>query len=74
MHTLKLIQIDDSVGAIFPEEILARLKLEAGDALCVTETPDGCILSPCAPTREEETQAGREFMGEFSDTFRQLAK
>ena len=33
MHTLKLTQIGNSVGAIFPKELLARLQLEKGDEL-----------------------------------------
>ena len=74
MHTLQLIQIDDEVGAIFPEELLTRLQLSAGDEFFVTETPDGYILTPLAPTPGKEVQAGREFMNEFNDTFRQLAK
>ena len=36
MHTLKLIQIGNSVGAIFPKELLVRLQLEKGDELYVT--------------------------------------
>jgi hypothetical protein len=42
MHTLKLTQIGNSVGAIFPKELLARLQLEKGDELYVTEPPTAC--------------------------------
>jgi putative addiction module antidote len=74
MHTLKLTQIGNSVGVILPKEVLARLKLEKGDAVFMTETPEGFALTPYDPALEEQLAAGREFMREFRDTFHQLAK
>jgi putative addiction module antidote len=74
MHSLKLTQIGNSVGVILPKEVLARLKLEKGDTVFMTETPEGCALTPYDPTLEEQLVAGREFMREFRDTFHQLAK
>ncbi len=74
MQVLKLTQIGNSVGVILPKEILARLKLEKGDTVFVTETPDGFAVTPYDPAVEEQINAGREFMREFRDTFHQLAK
>lgn len=74
MHALKLTQIGNSVGVILPKEVLARLKLEKGDTVFMTETPDGCALTPYDPSLEEQLEAGRDFMREFRDTFHQLAK
>jgi putative addiction module antidote len=74
MQSLKLTQIGNSVGVILPKEILARLKLEKGDTVFVTETPDGFAVTPYDPALEEQINAGREFMREFRDTFHQLAK
>ena len=74
METLKLTQIGNSVGVILPKELLARLKLEKGDTLFVTESADGLRLTPYDPTMDEQVAEGREFMREFRDTFRQLAK
>ena len=37
MHILKLTQIGNSVGAIFPLELLAQMRLKKGDDLYVTE-------------------------------------
>ena len=74
MHALKLIQIGNSVGVILPKEVLARLKLSKGDTLHVTETPDGIALTPYDPSFEEQVELGREFMREYRDTFRALAK
>jgi putative addiction module antidote len=74
MHTLKLTQIGNSVGVILPKEVLAKLKLEKGETVFLTETPDGFAITPYDPALEEQLRAGREFMHEFRDTFRQLAQ
>jgi putative addiction module antidote len=74
MHALKLTQIGNSVGVILPKELLARLKVEKGDTLFVTETPDGLALTSFDPSFEEQLAMGREFMREYRDTFRALAK
>jgi len=74
MHTLKLTQIGNSVGVILPKEVLARLKVEKGDSLHLTDTPHGVALTPYDPTFEEQLELGREFMREYKDTFRALAK
>ncbi|MFM2056958.1 MAG: hypothetical protein RLY71_1343 [Pseudomonadota bacterium] len=74
MHSLKLTQIGNSVGVILPKEVLARLKLEKGDTVYITETPDGFALTPYDPAFEEQLALGREFMREYRDTFRALAK
>lgn len=74
MQALKLTQIGNSIGVILPKEVLARLKLEKGDTVFVTETPDGIALTPYDPAIEEQVKLGREFMREYRDTFRALAK
>jgi putative addiction module antidote len=74
MHALKLTQIGNSVGLILPKEVLARLKLEKGDTVFVTETPDGVAMTPYDPGLEEQIEAGRAFMRDFRDTFHELAK
>jgi putative addiction module antidote len=74
MHALKLTQIGNSVGVILPKELLARLKLEKGDMLFVTDTPDGVALTSFDPSFEDQLDMGREFMREYRDTFRALAK
>lgn len=74
MHALKLTQIGNSVGLILPKEVLARLKLEKGDTVFVTETPDGVAMTPYDPSLEEQIEAGRAFMRDFRDTFHELSK
>lgn len=74
MHTLKLAQIGNSVGLVLPKEVLARLKLEKGDTVFLTDSPEGLRITPYDPSLAEEIEAGRDFMREFRDTFHQLAK
>jgi putative addiction module antidote len=74
MTTLKLTQIGNSVGVILPKEVLARLKVEKGDSLFVTEAANGVTLTPYDPSLAGQIEAGREFMREYRDTFHQLAK
>jgi putative addiction module antidote len=74
MLALKLTQIGNSVGVILPKEVLARLKLDKGSSVFITEAPGGYILTPYDPALAEQIEAGREFMHDFRDTFHQLAK
>ena len=74
MTALKLTQIGNSVGVILPKEVLARLKLEKGDTVFVTDAANGVLLTPYDPALDEQLKLGREFMREFRDTFHQLAK
>jgi len=74
MIALKLTQIGNSVGVILPKELLAKVKLEKGDTVFVTEAANGVNLSPYDPSLEDELALGREFMREYRDTFHQLAK
>jgi putative addiction module antidote len=74
MQTLKLTKIGTSTGAVIPKEMLARLKVQKGDVLYAIETPEGYLLTPYDPAIEEQLEAGREFMKEYRDTFKALAK
>jgi len=74
MATLKITQVGNSLGVILPKELLTRLKVDKGDALYITETPTGVALTAYDPNFEEQLEIGREFMREYRDTFRALAK
>ena len=71
---LKITAIGNSAGVILPKELLARLKVEKGDVLYLTEAANGVTLTPYDPSVEAQIEAGREFMREFRDTFHELAK
>jgi putative addiction module antidote len=74
MTALKLTQIGNSVGVILPKEVLARLKLEKGDTVFVTDAANGVLLTPYDPALDQQLEIGREFMREYRGTFHQLAK
>lgn len=74
MHSLKITQIGNSLGLILPKEMLARLKLEKGDTVHLTESPDGVRLTPHDPTFDAQMQAARSIMKKRRATLRELAK
>ena len=74
MHMLKLTQIGNSVGAVFPKDLLAHLRLEKGDDFYVTETPDGMRITAHNPEFEEQMRLGREIMKQRRAVLRELAK
>lgn len=74
MHILKLTQIGNSIGVILPKDVLANLKVNKGESVFLTETPEGYVVTPYDPALDEQLTAGRDFMREFRDTFHALAK
>jgi putative addiction module antidote len=74
MHSLKITQIGNSLGLILPKEMLARLKLEKGDTVHITESPDGVRLTPHDPTFEAQMDAARSIMKKRRAALRELAK
>ena len=74
MHTLKLTQIGNSVGVILPKEVLARLKVEKGDTIYLTESADGMRLTPHDPNFASQMTAAREVMRKRRNVLHELAK
>lgn len=74
MHALKLTQIGNSVGVILPKEVLARLKLEKGDTVFITESPEGYAITPHDPEFEAQMKVAREVMKKRRAVLRELAK
>jgi putative addiction module antidote len=59
---------------ILPKEMLAALKVTKGDTLICSETSGGFEITPYDPEVARQLEAGREFMKEYRDTLRALAK
>jgi putative addiction module antidote len=74
MTALKLTQIGNSVGVILPKEVLARLKLEKGDTVFVTDAVNGVTLTPYSPEFEIQMDAARQVMKKRRHVLRELAK
>ncbi len=74
MTSLKLTKLGTSTGTIIPKEMLARMKVEKGDTLFAIETKEGYLITPYDPAIAEQLDAGREFMKDYRETFKALAK
>ena len=70
----KLIAIGNSTGVVLPRELLERLRLDRGDRLTITETPDGLALRSYDPEFERQMEAAEKIMREDRDILRELAK
>jgi len=74
MVALKLRAIGNSVGAVLPKDVLARLHVQEGDTLYLTEAPDGYRLTPYDPEFEVQMDAARKVMKKRRNLLRELAK
>jgi putative addiction module antidote len=74
MLKLKVNQIGNSLGATFPKEVAAKLKVEKGDVLFITEAPGGYLLTPYDPVFETQMEAARRIMKKHRNALRELAK
>ncbi|MDD5176636.1 MAG: AbrB/MazE/SpoVT family DNA-binding domain-containing protein [Sterolibacterium sp.] len=74
MHILKLTQIGNSVGVILPKEVLTNLKLEKGESIFLTETPDGYAVTPHDPQFEQQMTEAQRIMKKRRTVLRELAK
>ena len=72
--TLKLTKVGNSVGVILPKEVLARLGVELGDSIILTEAPDGFRVTPYDEEFERQMTAARRIMKESRNVLRELAK
>ena len=72
---LKLRKVGNSVGVVLPKEVLAHLKVSAGDTVCVTEAADGSLrigLASAEFTRQMEK--AEDIIRRYRNTLRELAK
>jgi len=72
--TTKVIAIGNSAGIIFPKEILARLNVQKGDLLYITDGPEGVRLTPFDQEFATQMEAAREVMRENRDVLQRLAE
>jgi putative addiction module antidote len=70
---LKITTIGNSVGVVLPKELLARLRVEKGDELFVTETPDGIKLMPHDPVFAQQMEVAERIMREDRAMLHKLA-
>ncbi|HEX5509347.1 MAG TPA: AbrB family transcriptional regulator [Pseudolabrys sp.] len=74
-YLLQIKKIGNSLGLIFPKELLARLKLKEGDKLHVVEqTERGIKLTPYDPKHAKAMELARRSFRKYADTYKALAK
>ena len=72
--TLKITKIGNSAGVVLPKEVLARLRVGPGDALYLSEAPDGIRITAQDPDFAEAMAVAEEIMREDRNILRELAK
>lgn len=71
---LKITTVGNSVGIVLPREILERLRVEKGDSLFATETPNGIELRAFDEEFADDMVMAEKSMRENRDLLRKLAE
>ena len=72
--TTKIIAIGNSAGIILPKETLARLKVQKGDTVYISESSQGIRIIKFDPDFATQMEAAREVMRENRDVLQRLAE
>jgi putative addiction module antidote len=74
MISLKLTTVGNSTGVILPKEALAKLNVNKGDQLFLTESPSGFLITPYSPEFAADMKLAEQLMDQYKDALRELAK
>ena len=75
MSIITLRHVGDTLGIELPADALARMNLKLGDAVLVSQSPDGSLrVARADPGHEEQMRVAREGMREYAETLSALAK
>jgi putative addiction module antidote len=74
MIKLKVTKIGNSLGVVLPKEALARLKVEQGDSVFLTEAPDGYRITLYDEELGVQLAEARDIMRRRRNALRELAK
>jgi putative addiction module antidote len=74
MITTSITSIGNSSGIILSKELLAKLRVEKGDKIYITETQNGIELSPYNPELAAQMNLAEEIMREDRDILKKLAE
>ncbi len=73
MQTLKIRKIGNSLGLVLPKEVLARLKVEEGDTIYLTDAKDGYRITPMDVNFAKQMATAEAIMREDRDVLRELS-
>ena len=71
---LKITKVGNSAGLLLPKEALSKLRVEQGDTVFLTETPDGFRITPYDPEFERQMVSARKLMKKYRRALRELAR
>jgi len=73
MIQLRLTKIGNSVGAVLPKEALARMHVDVGDSIYLTDAPDGYRITPYDPSFAQQMDVAEGVMKKRRAVLRELA-
>jgi putative addiction module antidote len=71
---LKLRKVGNSVAIIVPKQVRQKMGVKEGDAVYLTETPDGYRISPYDPEFSRQMKIARKVQAKHRDALHELAK
>jgi putative addiction module antidote len=72
---LKLRKVGNSIGVVLPKEALARLNAQEGDAIVLTDAPDGGFrVTPSKADFTRQMEVAEDVIRRYRNTLRELAK
>jgi putative addiction module antidote len=74
MLALKISRVGNSAALLLPKEALAKLRVEQGDTVYLTEAPDGYRITTYEPDFDRQMKLARRVMRKYKNTLRELAK
>lgn len=74
MLTLKITKVGNSSGLLLPKEAMAALRVEQGDTVYLTASPDGFRLTPYDPDFARQIALMRRVARKRRNVLRELAK
>lgn len=71
---IKLRKVGNSVAMIVPKRVREKMGVKEGDAVYLTETPDGYRISPYDPEFSRQMKLARKVQAKHRDALHELAK
>ena len=67
-------KVGNSLGVILPAGVAASLKVQEGDKLFLTDSPDGFRITPYDPEFVRQMDVASEGMRKYRNALRELAE
>lgn len=75
MLALKIRKVGNSLGVVFPKDVINRLRTKEGEEVFLLEGPDNTYrITPFDPAFEKKMEKAEEIMLRYRNTLHVLAK